>query len=145
MAEVVLPLRFVTEKGLPSICAVTGERADGAVSLRLDRSWKRWSSPTVKVPLSDPIFRKWSTRQNVYIKARALASVLTAVGIVIAFRNGLLGLAVVAVALAVHLVDLWADRTTSDFQPVLERRGQDLALLGVHQHFADAVGEMVHD
>ncbi len=145
MAEVVLPLRLATETGLPAICAVTGERADGAVSLRLDRSWKRWSSPTVKVPLSDPIFKKWSSRRNVYIKARALASVLTAVGIVIAFRNGLLGLTVVAVALAVHLLDLWADRTSYDFQPVLERRGQDLALLGVHQHFADAVDEIVHD
>lgn len=145
MAEVVLPLRLVTETGLPAICAVTGERADGAVSLRLDRSWKRWSSPTVKVPLSGPIFKKWSSRRNVYIKARALASVLTAVGIVIAFRNGLLGITVVAVALAVHFVDLWAERTTYDFQPVLERRGQDLALLGVHQDFADAVDEIVHD
>ncbi len=145
MAEVVIPLRLATETGLPAICAITGERADGAVSLRLDRSWTRWTSPMVKIPMSDPIFKKWATRRNIYIKARAFASVLTALGIVVAFRNGLLGVAIVAVALAVHLVDLWADRSTNDFQPVLERRGQDLALCGVHQRFADAVGEMVHD
>lgn len=145
MVDIVVPLRVATETGLPAICAITGERADGAVSLRLDRSWKRWTSPTIKVPLSAPIFKKWSSRRNIYIKARAVASALTAIGIVVAFRNGFLGLSIVAVALAVHLIDLWADRTTYDFQPVLERRGQDLALRGVHQRFADAVGEMVHD
>ena len=144
MAEVVLPLR-VAQSGFPAICAVSGERADGAVPLRLERSWKRWNSPTLRVPLSDPVFKKWSTRRNIYIKARAVASVLTAIGILIAFRNGPLGLAVVAGAVAVHLVDLWADRTTLDFQPAIERRGNDVALLGVHQHFADAVDEMVHD
>lgn len=145
MADVVVPLRLATDSGFPAICAITGERADGAVSIRLDRSVTRWRSPTVRIPMSAPIFKKWSTRRNIYIKARAFASVLTAVGIIIAFRNGLLGLAVVAIALAVHLVDLWADRTTYNFQPVLERRGQDLALLGVHERFATAVSETVHD
>lgn len=144
MAEVVVPLR-VAQEGLPAICAITGERADGAVPLRLDRSWKRWGSPTVRVPLSEPVFKKWSRRQNIHIKARGLASVLTAIGIIIAFRNGALGIAVVAVALAVHLVDLWAERTTGDFRPELQRRGGELTISGVHERFATAVSETVHE
>lgn len=144
MADVVVPLDIAKE-GFPAICAVTGERADGAVPLRLGRSWQRWGSPTIRVPLSESVFKKWSRRQNIHIKARGLASVLTAIGIVIAFRNGALGIAVVAVALVIHLLDLWAERTTGDFQPELERRGSDLALLGVHERFATAVRETVHD
>lgn len=145
MDEVVVPLRLARDEGFPAICAITGERADGAVPLHVDRSWKRWRSPTIRVPLSDPVFVKWSRRQNIHIKARALASVLTAVGIVVAFRNGLMGVAIVAVALLVHLLDLWAERTIGDFQPTLERRGNDLALVGVHERFAVAVAETVRE
>lgn len=143
--EVVVPLRVAREEGFPAICAITGERADGAVPLRVDRSWKAWRSTTIRVPLSEPVFVKWSRRQNIHIKARALASVLTAVGIVIAFRNGVMGIGIVAVALVVHLLDLWAERTTDDFQPTLERRGTDLALVGVHERFAVAVSETVRE
>jgi len=145
MVEVVLPLRVATRSGFPAICAVSGERADGAVPIRLDRSWKRWRSPTIRVPLSAPMFQKWSNRRNIHIKARAAASVLTVIGILVAIRSGAVGLVVVGGAVAVHLVDLWADRTTLDYQPVLERRGPDVALVGVHEYFASAVAEMVHD
>lgn len=145
MAEVVLPLRHATDVGFPAVCAMTGVRADGAVSIRVDRSWKRWSSPSLRIPMSEPVFKKWTTRQNIHIKARAVAAVLTSVGVVLAFRSGAIALAVLAVAVAIHLVDLWAERTTGDYQPALERRGSDVALLGVHERFAEVVRETIVD
>jgi hypothetical protein len=145
MAEVTVPLRQALDEGFPAICAVTGERADGAITLRVGRSWKRWGAPPVRIPLSEPVFKKWAARQNIHIKARAVASVLTAIGVVIAFRNGLLALAVIAIAVAVHLIDLWAERTVHDLQPTLEREGGELMLVGVHERFAEVVRETVHD
>jgi hypothetical protein len=145
MADVVVPLRHAVESGFPAICAITGGTADGAVALRVGRTWKRWNSPKVRVPLSEPIFDKWTMRQNIHIKARALASVLTAIGVVIAFRNGLLAISVLAVAVVIHLVDLWAERTVGNFQPTLTRRGTELVLSGVHPRFAEAVDETVWD
>jgi hypothetical protein len=145
MADVVVPLRDAVESGFPAICAMSGGPADGAVALRVERTWKRWNSPTVRVPLSEPIFNKWTARQNIHIKARALASALTAIGVVIAFRNGLLSISVLAVAIVIHLVDLWAERTIGDFQPTLARSGTELVLSGVHPRFAEAVGQTVWD
>jgi hypothetical protein len=145
MAEVTLPLRQAVDEGFPAVCAVTGERADGAITLRVGRSWKRWGAPAVRIPLSEPVFKKWAARQNIHIKARALASVLTAIGVIIAFRNGLLALGVIAVAVVVHLVDLWAERSINDFQPTLEREAGVLMLAGVHERFAEVVRETVHD
>lgn len=145
MAEVVVLLRDAVKSGFPEICAITGAPADGAVALRVERTWKRWNSPTVRVPLSEPIFNKWSRRQNIHIKARALASVLTAIGVVIAFRNGLLAISVLAVAIAIHLLDLWAERTAGDFQPTLARSGTELVISGVHPRFAEAVDQIVWD
>lgn len=141
MAEVVLPLRDAAN-GLPAICAMTGERADGAMPVRVGRSLKQWSSPEVRIPLSNDMFMRWSRRQNIHIKARGLASVLTAVGVVIAFRNGALAAGVLAVAVVVHLVDLWAERTAGDAQPHLERQGNALRISGVHEAFAKAVSEL---
>ena len=143
MADVTVPLRHAVEGGFPAICAISGGPADGAVALRVDRTWKRWNSPRVRVPLSEPIFDKWTMRQSIHIKARALASVLTAVGVVIAFRNGLLAISVLTVAIVIHLLDLWAERTTGHFQPTLERNGSELVLSGVHPRFAKAVEETV--
>ena len=145
MADVIVPFRDAVDSGFPVICAISGARADGAVKLRVDRTWKRWRSPTIRVPLSGPIFSKWSRRQSIHIKARALASVLTALGVVIAFRNGLLAIAVLAVAIMIHLVDLWAERTIGDFQPALERQGTELLISGVHPRFAEAVQETLRD
>jgi hypothetical protein len=145
MAEVTVPLRHAVDEGFPAVCAITGDRADGAITLRVGRSWKTWGAPAVRIPLSEPVFKKWATRQNVHIKARALASVLTAIGVVIAFRSGLLALGVIAVAVAVHLVDLWAERSLNDFQPTLEREAGVLMLTGVHERFAEVVRETVHD
>ena len=141
MAEVSLPLREA-QAGLPTVCAITGNQAHGAVSMRVGRTWTRWNSPSVKVPLSEPVFVKWSRRKNIHIKARAIASVLTAVAIVLTFRTALVGLAVLAVAVAVHLVDLWADRTGKQFQPELLREGSTLELRGVHDRFAEAIVEI---
>ena len=145
MAEVVVPMRLATEKGFPAVCAMSGVRADGAVSIRVGRAWNRWNSPAVRIPLSEPVFKKWSTRQNIHIKARAVAAILTTVGVALAFRTAGLAIAVIAVAVLVHLVDLWAERTTGDYQPALERRGNELALLGVHERFAEVVRETVLD
>ena len=137
-----LPLRQAVD-GFPAICAMTGEAADGAIPLRVGRSITKWRAPTVRVPLSEPVFKKWSRRQNVHIKARAAASVLTALAVVIAFRNAGLGVSLLVVAVGIHLVDLWAERTSRESQPQLERRGTDLAMLGVHERFAKAVAETV--
>lgn len=145
MAEVIVPIRHATDVGFPAVCAMTGERADGAVSIRIGRSWKRWTSPSLRIPLSEPVFEKWTTRQNIHIKARAVAAILTSVGVVLAFRNGPLALGVLAVAIAVHLVDLWAERTAAGYQPAIERRGNDVALLGVHERFAEVVHETILD
>ena len=142
-AEVVVPLRVATE-GLPAICAMTGNVADGAMPMRVGRSIKRWSSPQVRIPLSDHVFTRWSRRQNIHIKARGLASLLTAVGVVIAFRNATIAVMVLIVAIAVHLLDLWAERGAKDAQPVLERQGSDLKISGVHANFVDAVADSQH-
>lgn len=145
MAEVSVPLRQAVDQGFPAVCAITGERADGAITLRVGRSWKRWGAPAIRIPLSEPVFKKWAARQNIHIKARALASVLTAIGVVIAFRNGFLALGVIAVAVVVHLVDLWAERSINDFQPTLQREAEVLMVAGVHERFAEVVRETVHD
>lgn len=141
MAGVSVDLK-TAQKGLPAICAMTGERADGAVPMKIGRSWVRWTSPSVAVPLSEPVFRRWSQRQNIHIKARAVASALTAIGVVIAFRNGLLAAGVLAAAVAIHLVDLWAERTGKQARPDLLREGATVQFARVHDRFAEAVVEM---
>lgn len=138
--EVSLPLK-AAQAGLPSICAMTGERADGAIPVPVGRSATRWRSPVVRIPLSEPVFKKWSRRENIHIKARGLASILTAVGVVIAFRNAALAIGVLAVAVAIHLLDLWAERGASESRPAIRRVGPDIVLSGVHERFATAVNE----
>ncbi len=140
MAEVRVPLKHAQE-GFPAICAMTGETADGAIALPVGRSLTRWRSPSIRVPLSEPIFVRWSRRQNVHIKARGIASVLTAVGVVIAFRNATLAIGVLLVAIAIHLLDLWAERGAASSRPVVERDGSIVVLRGVHDAFATAVDE----
>jgi len=141
MGDVSIPLSTAQE-GFPAICAVTGQRADGAMPIKVGRTLTRWSAPEVRIPLSEEIFTKWSRRQNIHIKGRGIASALTAVGVVMAFRATLPALAVLAVAVAIHLVDLWAERTVKDFRPDLERKGTALHLRRVHHRFANAVLEM---
>jgi len=121
---------------------MTGERADGAVAMRVGRSWSRWRSTSIKVPLSEPVFKRWSRRQNIHIKARGVASVLTALGVILAFRNATIAIAILAVAVGIHLVDLWAERTGGEARPDLERDGANLHFRRVHERFAQAVGEM---
>ncbi len=141
MAGVAIDIK-TAQAGLPAICAMTGERADGAVSMKAGRTWARWRSPGVQVPLSEPVFKRWSRRQNIHIKARGVASALTAVGVVLAFRNGALAVAVLTVAVAIHLVDLWAERTGGESRPDLSRHGAMVHLERVHERFATAVVEM---
>ncbi len=140
--EVSIPLK-VAQAGLPSICAMTGEQADGAIPVPVGRSLTRWRSPVVRIPLSEPVFVRWSRRENIHIKARGVASVLTAVGVVIAFRNGALAAGVLAVAIAIHLIDLWAERGASQSRPGVRREGANVVLSGVHDRFATAVNESV--
>lgn len=140
--EVVVPLT-VAIGGLPAVCAITGDPADGAVPLRVGRSLTRWKAPIVRMPMSKPVFEKWSKRKNIHIKARGIASVLTAVGVVLAFRNAGLAAMVLAIAVAIHLIDLWAERTANDVEPQLERDGGNVRISGVHQAFAAAVAETV--
>lgn len=139
--EVVVPLSVATG-GLPAICAITGGSADGAMSVRVGRTITRWNAPVVRVPLSEPVFKRWSKRKNLHIKARFVASVLTAVAIVVAFRNGALGIGLLAVAVLIHLVDLWAERQVNNLEPQFERRGSDVAISGIHEKFAKAVTEL---
>ena len=141
MADVSIPLK-TAQDGLPAICAMTGERADGAMALKVGRTLTRWKAPEVRIPLSEPVFKKWSQRQNVHIKGRGFASVLTAIGVVLAFRSPLAAIAVLAVAVAIHLVDLWAERSVSDLRPDLERHGSELYMRRVHPKFASALVEM---
>ncbi len=141
-ASVVVPLAIATQ-GLPAICAITGHAADGAIPLRVGRSLTKWRAPVVRVPLSEEIFTKWSRRKNIHIKGRGLASIVTAAGVVVAFRNGLLAAAILAVAVAIHLVDLWAERTANAVEPQLERQGSDVRISGVHESFAKAVSQTV--
>lgn len=138
--EVSLPLK-VAQEGLPAICAMTGERADGAIPVPVGRSATRWRSPVVRIPLSEPVFKKWSRRESIHIKARGLASILTAVGVVIAFRNAGLALGVLAVGVAIHLLDLWAERGAAESRPAISRDGSHIVLSGVHERFATAVNE----
>jgi len=141
MAAVGISLK-TAQGGLPAICAMTGGRADGAMPVRVGRTMTRWSAPEVRIPLSESVFTQWSRRQSLHIKGRGIASVLTAVGVVLAFRATLPALAVLAVAVAIHLVDLWAERSVQNYRPDLKRNGSDLELRGVHDRFAQAVEEM---
>lgn len=144
MVDVAIPLK-VAQEGLPAICAITGGRADGAMPVQVGRTLTRWSAPEVRVPLSEEIFTKWSRRQNLHIKGRGFASVLTAVGVVLAFRATLPALGVLAVAIAIHLVDLWAERSVKDYRPDLRRNGTQLHIRRVHKRFAEALIEMGAD
>lgn len=138
--EVSLSLK-AAQAGLPAICAMTGEGADGAIPVQVGRSVTRWRSPTVRIPLSEPVFKAWSRRENIHIKARGLASILTAVGVVLAFRSAGLALGVLAVAIAIHLLDLWAERGAAQSRPAIRREGPNIVLSGVHERFATAVNE----
>jgi hypothetical protein len=134
----------VARSGFPAICAITGETADGAIPVQLGRSATKWKAHTIRVPLSERVFKKWSRRRSIHIKARVVAAVLASVAIVITFRNATLGLSILAVAVAVHLVDLWGERTSEALQPSLERDGDELVITGVHATFAAAVEETIH-
>ena len=136
--ELVVPLKRA-QAGFPSVCAMTGGAADGAISLPVGRSRTRWRSPVVRIPLSKPMFVRWSRRQNIHVKARGLAITLAAIGVVIAFRNATLAIGVLAVAIAVHLLDLWAERGAAASRPILERDGANVRIRGVHDDFIDAV------
>ena len=105
MASVSIPLK-TAQDGLPAICAVTGEPADGAIPIKVGRTKTRWRAPEVRVPLSEDVFKKWSRRQNLHIKGRGIFSLLLVIGVVLAFRSALPAFAVLGVALAIHLVDL---------------------------------------
>ena len=94
--------------------------------------------------MSEKVFDRWSSRRNIHIKARWLAAVLTAVGIVVAIRSASVGVSILAAGLAVHLVDLWAERSANRLEPTIERRGSDVCLSGVHDAFVAAVQETVH-
>jgi len=144
MADVSIPLK-TAQAGFPAICAVTGGRADGAMPVKVGRTATRWSAPEVRIPLSEEIFTKWSRRQNIHIKGRGFASLLAAVGVVLAFRAALPAFAVLGVAIAIHLVDLWAERTVKDYRPDLERHGTALHVRRVHETFAKALLEMGGD
>ncbi len=141
MADVALPLK-TAQDGFPAICAMTGGRPDGAMPVSVGRTLTRWSAPEVRIPLTEEIFKQWSRRQSVHIKGRGVASVLTAVGVVLAFRATFPALAVIAVAIAIHLVDLWAERSVKSYRPDLKRNGSQLELRGVHDRFAEALVEM---
>ena len=141
MADVALPLK-TAQDGFPAICAMTGGRPDGAMPVSVGRTLTRWSAPEVRIPLTEEIFKQWSRRQSVHIKGRGVASVLTAVGVVLAFRATFPALAVIAVAIAIHLVDLWAERSVKSYRPDLKRNGSHLELRGVHDRFAEALVEM---
>ena len=121
---------------------MTGGQADGAISLAVGRSLTRWRSPVIRIPLSEPIFVKWSRRQNIHIKARGIASLLTAIGVVLAFRAALPAFAVLGVAIAIHLLDLWAERSAQQSRPQVERSSTNVVLRGVHPSFAEAVSQM---
>lgn len=141
MADVAIPLK-VAQQGLPAICAVTGRRADGAMPIRVGRTLTRWNAPEVRIPLTDEVFKQWSRRQNLHIKGRTAFSVLTAVGVVLAFRAALPAFAVLGVAIAIHLVDLWAERSAKKYRPDLDRSGSQLELRRVNDRFAEALLEM---
>lgn len=141
MADVSIPLK-TAEDGLPAICAMTGERADGAMAMKVGRTLTRWKAPEVRIPLSEPVFKKWSQRQNIHIKGRGIASVLTAIGVVLAFRSPIAAFSVLGVAIAIHLLDLWAERSVTEYRPDLERHGSELHLRRVHPRFASALVEM---
>lgn len=142
--EIRMPLQAARDGRFPPVCAMTGAPADGAIPLKLDRSVTKWKAHTVRVPLSEAVFTKWSRRRSLHIKGRAVAAVLASVAIVICFRNAGLGLAVLAVAALVHLADLWGERASATLQPTLVRERDELVLQGVHPDFAAAMEASTH-
>ncbi len=139
MADVHIPMRGAKGVALPPVCAISGERADGAVSIRSRRSWTRPRRHTMQVPLSDRVFTKWARRQNIHIKARVLAAVLASLAVAVAFRNGLVAIALLAASGVVHVLDLRAERAAASLRPSLDAEDGDLVLRGVHDAFAAAV------
>lgn len=138
MAEVLVPLEVALDGALPPVCAITGKSADGAVSVSLGRSARKWRARTVRVPLSDDVFRKWSRRQNMHIKARAVAGGLAALAIVIATRSGFIGIALLVASAVVHVVDLRAEKGAAQLRPGLERQADSVLFSGVHESFVAA-------
>lgn len=67
---------------------------------------------------------------------------LTAIGVVIAFRNAALAIGVLVVAIGIHLLDLWAERGAADARPIIERNGANVHMSGIHDAFATAVAQM---
>ena len=141
--SVTVPMAVALD-GFPAICAITGRPADGAIPLRVNRSATRWKAQKIRIPMSEAVFSRWSSRRNIQIKARWFSALLTVVGIVVAIRNAGLGIAILAGALAVHLVDLWAERSVGQLEPTIERVGGEVRVSGVHDAFAAAVRETVH-
>lgn len=110
--------------------------------MRAGRTRSRWNSPTIRIPLSESVFKNWSRRENIHVKARGVAIFLAVVGVLITFRAALPGIGILAVAIVVHLIDLWAERTARAFRPDLVRSGSTIEFHRVHDDFAEALVEM---
>lgn len=139
MADVQVDLE-VAEKGLlPSVCAMTGTRADGAIPVRLDRSMLRWNSPTVRIPLSKAAFRRWSIAQSVMVKVRIAAMALVLLALVLSARSPFAAVGFLVLGGLAMVVSVRAEQKVKEFQPELSRSGNSLHLHGVHENFARAV------
>ncbi len=138
LTEARLSLRRAKE-GLPERCAISGGAAHGAVTMKTPRSSRHPRTHAIRVPLSEAVFTRWTKRERLHIRARWFASLLTAAAIVVVTRSTGPGLAILGLAVGVHLVDLWARRQSDRLRPSLARDGDDVVFGGVHPEFARAL------
>jgi len=139
VAEISVPLEAAQAGRFPPVCAMTGTPAAGAIPMRLERSFTRWRSPKVRIPLSTPAFKAWSRRQSVMVKARMAAIALVVVALGFSARNAFLALTALVLSGVVMAISLRAERSLADHEPGLSRSKGDLLLTGVHPNFVRAV------
>ena len=138
MAEIAVELDEA-KSGFPAVCAMTGGVADGAIPVRVERSLLRWGSPTVRIPMCQTAFRKWSLAQSVMVKVRIVSIVLVVVALGLSVRNPLGALVALVLAGVAMAISVRAEHKVQDLQPGIERSGNTITLVGIHPAFVRAV------
>ena len=140
MTSVEVPLDRARAGDLPAVCVMTGEPADGRVPLALDRTWRRWRSTTVRVPMSRPSFRRWLRRHRAMMWTRYAAIGLVVVALAFSPKSPPLALLALIGGGVVMAASVRTERSLAALQPRLERRRSVLTLHDVHEDFARALG-----
>ena len=139
MARVEVSLDDAEAGELPAVCVMTGAPADGPVAIGIDRSWRRWGSKTVRLPMSQAAFRRWYRRHRVMMQSRFAAMALVVAALAFSAKSPLLALLLLVGSGVVMAGSVRAEHSLTGLQPRVEAKRSTVVLHDVHDAFAQAV------